>query len=97
MKINPIFDPGAIKSITGAKPAAVKTKKDAARDETALAEDTVSFSKALIAAKEALEQRTPEEKTRIDEVTAAVRQGTYKIDSALIADRILESIFIDLR
>jgi anti-sigma28 factor (negative regulator of flagellin synthesis) len=43
-------------------------------------------------AKEAIEFRSTEEKAHIDEITTAVREGNYRIDSNLVAARILDEL-----
>ena len=93
MKINPIFNQNILKNYQTVSPAAAKPETPAARDAVTVSEEAQSFSRILAEAKETIEHRTPEEKARIDEITQAVRQGTYKVDSAKVAEKILESIF----
>ena len=92
MKINPITNPNVLRSYQTTKPAPETAKVTSGRDEVTFSEEALSFSKALAEARDALELRTPEEKAHIADVTAAIRQGTYKVDSDKIADKILESV-----
>ena len=92
MKINPITNPNVLRSYQAAKPAPETTKLVSGRDEVTFSEEALSFSKAMAEAKDVLELRTPEEKEHIAEITAAVRQGTYKIDSDKVAEKMLESV-----
>ena len=92
MKINPIKTPGILRTYQAAKPVQEKSKVASGRDEVTFSDEALSFSKAMTKAKGTLEVRTPEEKARIAEIKAAVRQGTYKVDSEKVAEKILESI-----
>ena len=92
MKINPISNPNIFRSYHMTKPNAEKTKVTSGRDEVTFSDEALSFSKALAEAKDALELRTQEEKAHIADITTAVRQGTYRVGSDKIADKILESV-----
>ena len=92
MKINPITNPNVIRSYQASKPVQETARVPIGRDQVTFSSEALSFSKALSQARDELEFRTPEEKAHIADVTNAVRQGTYKIDSEDVADKILESI-----
>ena len=92
MKINPISNPNILRSYQASKLAPEKAKVTSGRDEVTFSEEALSFSKAMAEAKDSLEFRTLEEKAHIADVTTAVRQGSYRIDSDKIADKILESV-----
>jgi len=92
MKINPITNPGILRSYQNTKPIHEAARVSSKRDEVTFSEEALSFSKAMSEARDKLELRTPEEKAHIADVTAAVRQGTYRIGSDMIAEKILESI-----
>ena len=92
MKINPITNPNVLMSYQTAKLAPEKTNVMSKRDEVTFSDEALSFSKAMADAKDKLEVRTPEERARIADITTAVRQGTYRIDSDKVAEKILESI-----
>jgi flagellar biosynthesis anti-sigma factor FlgM len=92
MKINPITNPNILRSYQATKPTKEVSKPVSNRDEVTFSAEALSFSKALTEAKEALELRTPEEKAHIAEIKEAVNNGTYRVDSEDIADRILSSI-----
>jgi flagellar biosynthesis anti-sigma factor FlgM len=92
MKINPITNPNILRSYQATKPAKETTGAASGRDEVTFSAEALSFSKALTAAKESLELRTPEEKAHIAELKDAVNKGDYFVDSEDIADKILSSI-----
>jgi len=92
MKINPITNPNILRSYQATKPVKETTKAASNRDQVTFSAEALSFSKALTEAKESLEFRTPEEKAHIANLTEAVRNGTYRVDSEEIADKILSSI-----
>ena len=92
MKINPITNPNILRSYQATKSSQEKTKVASGRDEVSFSAEALSFSKALAEAKETIEHRTPEERAHIADITNAVRQGEYKVDSDKIADKILESV-----
>ena len=94
MKINPITNPNILRSYQANKPAGPeKSKVQSGRDEVTFSAEALSFSKALAEARDAIELRSPEEKTHIANVTQAVRQGEYKVDSEKVAEKILESVY----
>ena len=88
MKINPITNPDILISYRSAKMVPAKMCVPINRDEVTLSEEALSFSKAMAE----VEFRTQEERAHIAEITNAVRQGEYRIDSEKIADKILESV-----
>jgi len=92
MKINPISNPNILRSYQATKPTQERSRVSSGRDEVEFSEEALIFSKALTEAKEAIELRTPEEKSHIANVTNAVRNGDYRVNSDKIADRILESV-----
>jgi len=92
MKINPIVNPNILRSYQATKPTRETNKQTSGRDEVTFSAEALSFSKALTEAKEVLEFRTPEEKSRIAEIKDAVSKGEYKVDSMDIADKILSSV-----
>jgi anti-sigma28 factor (negative regulator of flagellin synthesis) len=91
MKINPIANKNPVQSYRagGAKPLL----RDAAlgHDEVVISADALRFSK-LLAATRAEEPRTPAESARIAEVKDAVQRNEYRIDSGLVAEKILSGI-----
>ena len=87
MKINPITNTNVLMSYQAPKIAPVKAGVKIGRDEVTFSEEALSFSKVMAE----VEFRTQEERTHIAEITSAVRQGIYRIDSDKIADKILES------
>ena len=92
MKINPITNPNILRSYQAAKPAQERSKVPSGRDEVTFSAEALSFSKALAEARESIEIRPADERARIADITNAVRQGDYKIDSDKVAAKILESV-----
>ena len=92
MKINPITNPNILRSYQANKPLKEENKVASGRDQVIFSEEALSFSKALTEAREELELRTSEEKAHIANLKEAVRDGTYRVDSEEIADKILSSI-----
>jgi len=92
MKINPITNPNILRSYQAAKPAQERSRVANGRDEVIFSEEALSFSKALAEARGSIEFRSVEERARIADITNAVRQGEYKVDSYKVAEKILESV-----
>ena len=88
MKINPIANPNILRSYQATRISPEKTKINSGRDEVTFSAEALSFSKIM----SEIEFRTPEERARIADITNAVRQGEYRIDSDKIAEKILESV-----
>ena len=94
MKINPVITANVMKSYQVNKTELDKTKSVGKRDELTLSSEALSFSKALAKAKDEIEFRSTEEKTHIANITEMIRQGTYKVDSQLVAARIVDEFNI---
>jgi len=92
MKINPITNPNILRSYQATKPAKEENRVAAGRDQVTFSAEALSFSKALVQAKEELEFRTPEEKAHIADIKDAINKGEYKVSSEDIADKILSSL-----
>ena len=94
LKINPIVNPAVLKSYQATKPGLDKGKAVEKRDELSLSKEALNFSKALAEAKDAIEFRTAEEKAHIAGLKQAINQGNYRVDSNLIAARIMDDLGI---
>jgi len=92
MKINPISNPNILKAYQATVPKKATPGVPGKRDEVTFSEEALSYSRAMAEAKDELEFRTPEEKAHIANVTQAVRNDEYRVDSDQIADKILESV-----
>ena len=92
MKINPITNPNILRAYQAVKPVQESTKVTPGRDVVTFSDEALSFSKALAEARDAIEIRTPEEKAHFDDISNAIAQGQYRVDSDKIADKILESV-----
>ncbi|MDR3278452.1 MAG: flagellar biosynthesis anti-sigma factor FlgM [Oscillospiraceae bacterium] len=89
MKIDPISNQNMLRSYrAGSAKSAMKSAAAPTRDEAVISEDALTFSKVM-AQTRSEPVRTPSEETHIAEVKQAVREGKYRIDSYLIAEKIL--------
>ena len=88
MKINPIVNPNILSIYQPAKAVPAKSSVSAGRDEVTFSDEALSFSKVMAE----VESRTQEERAHIANVTNAVRNGEYRIESDKVADKILESV-----
>ena len=93
-KINPVTNPNVLRSYQANKPGFEKSKAVDKRDEVSLSKEALSFSKALADAKDEIEFRTTEEKAHMASIKQQIQQGQYKIDSNLIAARIMDDLGI---
>ena len=93
MKIHPVTNPHILSAYVGAAPLAAKAKQAPKGDEVTFSQEALDFSKAMMQAQESIEARSPDERARIETVTAAVSRGEYHVPAQDIADRILESVF----
>ena len=92
LKINPTLNPNVLKAYQASKPGINKNKPAEKRDEFSLSKEALSFSKALAEAKDAIEFRTTEEKAHIAGLKQAINNGQYRVDSNLIAARIMDDL-----
>ena len=88
MKINPITSSNVISSYKTARVTPANTGVQSGRDEVIFSEEALSFSKVMAE----IEYRSSDERSHIANITNAVRQGEYRVESGDIADRILESV-----
>jgi anti-sigma28 factor (negative regulator of flagellin synthesis) len=94
MKINPIVNPNVLRSYQASRPGLEKSSVASKRDELTLSSEALSFSKALADAKSEIEFRSVEEKAHIANIKDSVSKGQYKIDSNLVAQRILDDLVV---
>jgi flagellar biosynthesis anti-sigma factor FlgM len=57
-------------------------------EEVSISSASVDFSKAA----EMMERESPERARRIQEIQKQIQEGTYQVDSAKVAEKILQSI-----
>ena len=88
MKITPIANPNILRIYQTPKNVPARTGVVSGRDEVIFSDEALSFSKIM----KEVETRTKDERAHIADITNAVRQGDYRIDSDKIADKILESV-----
>jgi len=94
MKISPISNQNILQTNQTSKPVSNTTKIDSGKDEVSFSNEalSLSFARVLSGEREMLAVRTPEEQAHIAKITQEIRQGTYNIDSAAVAGKILESV-----
>lgn len=63
-------------------------EKQGQGEEVSISSASVEFSRAA----EMMEKESPERARRIQELQKAVQDGTYEVDSAKVAEKILKSI-----
>lgn len=95
MKINPIGGPGYIPGNNRARKidAYRASALPPTRDEAALSEDAISFSKVFTEAKQALGAEAESRADRVASLKARVEDGTYRVDSDKIAESILGDLY----
>lgn len=93
MKINPIQNKDYIQNYKVGRHILSEASgvSGSATDKVSFSDEALSFSKVLSDIKEQiqLDQRSPEELTRIADITQKVRSGQYSIDSAAVAEKII--------
>ena len=88
MKVNPIINPNILRSYQAAKMTPARPGVPSGRDEVTFSDEALSFAKVMAE----VEFRTQEEKAHIANISNAIKQGEYNVDSEKIADKILESV-----
>ena len=88
MKIDPILNTNMIRTYKAGKMTPAAAGIQSGRDEVIFSNEALNFSKVIAE----VEYRSKEERAHIANVTNAVRQGEYSIESGKIADKILESV-----
>ena len=94
MKINPVSNPNILRSYQAAKHVSRMVPTGGKLDEVSFSEEAITFSRVMAEMKEEMrpEVRSQEEKSRIEEIASRVRNGTYKVESAAVAEKILDSV-----
>jgi len=92
MKINPVANPNILRNYQTARPISEANIVEVGRDEVTFSAEALNFSKVMAHAKETIELRTPEEQNHISNISNAIRQGEYRVDSEKVAEKILESV-----
>ena len=96
MKINPTGNPNFIQNSyrAGKVDAYKKSAALPGRDEAALSEEAISFSRVFSEVREAVAPARGEaESGRIAALKAQVEAGTYRIDSEKLAESIIGDLF----
>ena len=97
MKINAIPPSNIVESYKGkpVKPVQ-KTEQNAASDRVEISDESKSFASMIREVKANLDTRIDGENAHIEEVAGQVANGTYKVDSSKVADKMLGGNFDEL-
>ena len=90
MRIGPLLEANVLKSYLATKPPSANVRVVGGRDEVTFSKEALNFSRVLAEARDLMELRSTEDRARIEEITQAVRQGKYWIESEKIAESILD-------
>ncbi|SMC35523.1 flagellar biosynthesis anti-sigma factor FlgM [Papillibacter cinnamivorans] len=94
MKINSITPGNMLESYKGNQINRTQSSQQTGTvDRVELSEGAQNFASVIADVKDSLETRSPEEKKHIDQVASQIRNGTYKVDSSKIAEKMLGHIF----
>lgn len=94
MKINSIPPSNILESYKGKPVKSVqKSEQNVESDRVELSDEAKSFASVIQQVKNSLDTRIDSENKHIEEVAAQVANGTYKVDSSKVADKILGENF----
>ena len=94
MKINSIPSNDMVESYKGQTVQPVqKAEKNVPPDRVELSDEAKSFASVIKEVKDRLETETDSEKKHTEEVAKKIADGTYKVDSAKVAEKILGGNF----
>ena len=88
MKVNAIGPSELIKQYV-VRPKMAMEERQSVSDKTELTESAKTFSSALKAAQELMDTRSSEQVARINEITEQIKNGTYSVSGAKVAEKIL--------
>lgn len=88
MRINSISPKELLNQYNRVRGKVVADPPASSTDQAELTTEAKTFSAALKAAREAIETRTPEELSRIDEVAKQIADGTYSVPGDKVAQKI---------
>ncbi|MGI5970208.1 MAG: flagellar biosynthesis anti-sigma factor FlgM [Oscillospiraceae bacterium] len=90
MKINSIPPSDIVESYKGkAVRPAQQAECNIKPDRVELSDEAVSFTAVIKEVKDKLDERTDDEKMKIDDVARQIENGTYKVDSSKVAEKML--------
>jgi flagellar biosynthesis anti-sigma factor FlgM len=93
INVNPVSNRDLLARYAAGKNPAVKTPGAVSEvDSVTFSDEALSFSRIMAGARAASENAGVSDPARIQEIKDAVRRGEYRVDSALIADRILSGL-----
>jgi flagellar biosynthesis anti-sigma factor FlgM len=94
MKISSIPSGDMVESYKGKTVQSVqKTERNVEPDRVELSDDAKSFASVIKEVKDSLETDTDFDKKHVEEVAKRIANGTYRIDSAKVAEKILGGNF----
>lgn len=78
------------------EPAAQSTRDTEVRDRGGTEVALSDASREVAKAKEAVNASSAERAEKVEQIKARIAEGTYEVDSADVADKMLESALLDL-
>ena len=94
MKINSIPSSNMVESYKSKTVQSTqKTQQHMESDRVELSDEAKSFAAVIKEVKDQLETPTDSESKRVEEVAKQIANGTYKVDSSKVAEKILGSNF----
>lgn len=94
MKINSIPPANLVESYKGKQVQRAESAQQSEEvDRVELSESAQNFASVIADVKDSLEERSIEEKSRIAKVADQVRNGTYKVDSDKVAEKMVGQLF----
>lgn len=88
MRINSIPPKELLSQYIHVREVAAVESPVSSTDQAELTSEAKTFSAALKAAREAIETRTPEEQSRIEEVAKKIADGAYSVPGDTVAQKI---------
>lgn len=90
MKINPVAGNHLVNPYKkAASPAPSRPSYGGEGDQVSFSPDAIEFSSTIAKIKEQLDLRPLDEISRIQDIAAQVKNGTYKVDAEKVAEKIV--------
>lgn len=98
MKINSINSSGLVQNYEKANRVKSGSNPRVDRaDSVELSDSAIAFAAAIREARKAEDVESPERSAKIAELTRQVRDGSYRVDSELIAEKMVSGLLFDAR
>lgn len=96
MKINPVHKSNPVQNyLVNSELKPGKTENKMGVDEVSFSEEAKNFSKTIAEVREKVNAGIPEDRARIKDIAGKIRSGEYKIDSGIVAEKMIQSILIE--